>query len=282
MLLLHEMGLAARIPSIAVEQLVGALHRVQLKTFPMGPSDLTAGVDPYVAAPCHCQLGCVYQVLHACGVQVDTELPWIRRWLLSYQMADGGMSCDGEAYLVAGECPSSMVGTIGAFEAIAFCTPRDWTAEERAFLDRAAHFLMERQLRLGSSTVHNAEERVSAEAWGKLCFPRFYFYDVLRGLSALAHWAQRAGAALPPHAVQVIVAALEAAFGEGSVHIGRLGYGGTTHTRLPQPHGQPSLRGETSLFPLLVRVSTVGSASPFLSAEWRQARERLVGLGVRP
>jgi hypothetical protein len=171
---------------------------------------------------------------------------------------------------------------IGAFEAILLCTPRDFTAEERTFLQRGAEFLMARELRLGSSTRHNASERVSAEAWDKLCFPRFYFYDVLRGLRALSLWAEVTKSTVPASAIREVLAQLDAAFADGTVRIGRQGYEGTTKTRLPQPPGLPSLRGDVTLFPLLERVSTVGAASPFLSAQWAETRSRLERLGLGP
>lgn len=53
------------------------------------------------------------------------------------------------------------------------------------FLQKGAQFLMDRQLFMGSASLHNQEERLSAVEWTKLCFPRFYFYDVLCGLTAL-------------------------------------------------------------------------------------------------
>jgi hypothetical protein len=180
MLLLHEMGETKRIPHKMIERYISSLNRIPLKIFPIKPEDMPEGIDPYRGSPCHCQLGNVYQVLSAWGVDVDKDLSWLRPWFLRYQMADGGLNCDNEAYLVKDECPSSMVGTIAAFEAVLLWTPRAWTAEEKVFLDKGARFLMERKLMLGSPTKHNASERKSAEEWTKLCFPRFYLYDILR------------------------------------------------------------------------------------------------------
>ena len=51
------------------------------------------------------------QIIAACGVEVDRALPWARPWFVRYQMSDGGLNCDSDAYLVTDECPSSMVGT---------------------------------------------------------------------------------------------------------------------------------------------------------------------------
>src|SRR5690348_8501089 len=72
MLLLHEMGRASLIPDSTIEQYVASLNRIAVKIFPIHPEDLPPGTDPFRGTPCHCQLGNVYQVLAARGVDVDT------------------------------------------------------------------------------------------------------------------------------------------------------------------------------------------------------------------
>ena len=132
MLLLHEMGRTRQIPKSVIERYVDALDKFPLKIFPVHPGEMPAGLDPYRDTLCHCYLGNVYQVLAAWGIDVDSELPWVRPWFLRYQMADGGLNCDNAAYLVKNEIPSSMVGTIAAFEAVLLHTQRPWNAEEEA------------------------------------------------------------------------------------------------------------------------------------------------------
>lgn len=276
MLLLHEMGETKRIPKSAIEAHVATLKRVPLKIFPIHPDDMPPGINPYRDNPCHCQLGNVYQVLAAWGVDVDEELPWIRPWLLRYQMADGGLNCDNEAYLVKDETPSSMVGTIAAFEAILLYTPRAWTDEERVFIEKGAQFLIGRKLMLGSPTKHNAAERESAKNWLKPCFPRFYLYDVLRGLNALLLWGEKTGRAIPHEAVGDVATYLDKRFPDGVVRNERLSYEGAK-TFLPPSSGVGEWAwGEpANLFPLLKKVSAIGEDSPFLSQQWAKARSRL-------
>ncbi len=266
MLLLHEMGETAQIPELTVERYVESVKRYPLKIFPIHPSDVPAGVDPYRGTMCHCYVGNLYQVLATFGVDVDQELPWARPWMLRYQMNDGGMSCDNDAYLVKDETPSSMVGMISSFEAVLKHTPRAWTAEEKAFLDRGAEFLISRELRLGSTTKHNASELESAKEWMKLCFPRFYFYDVLRGLSALTLWGEKTGGVVPHEAISVVVAELERKFPDGQVRVERRAYEGAGS--LNQSASGEWARGKAELFPLLVRVSEVGLVSPLLKGVW--------------
>lgn len=274
MLLLHEMGETARIPEHLLERYVAKLNRIPVKIFPIHPEDMPDGVDPFRGSPCHCQLGNVYQVLAARGVDVDAELPWLRPWFLKYQMPDGGLNCDNDAYLVKDEHPSSMVGTIAVFEAVLLYTNRPWTTEERKFLEQGAKFLISRELRHGSPTVHNASERESAKSWGELCFPRYYLYDVLRGLGALTLWAEKTGGTLPRAAVAEVLRDLKARFPDGRVKTGRLAYAGAG-TLLPTPSGE-WLRGHpAALFPLLQKTSAVGEVSPFLTRQWADVQRRL-------
>jgi hypothetical protein len=273
MLLLHEMGQTSRIPQITVQQFVESLDRLPVKILPIHPGDLPQGVDPYRGSPCHCQLGNVYQVLAAWGLDVDAELPWIRPWFLRYQMTDGGMNCDGAAYLVQDECPSSMVGTIPAFEAVLRHTPRPYSVEEQEFLDRAAGFLIGRKLMLGSTTRHNAAERVGAPRWLQPCFPRFYLYDVLRGLAALIEWAEKTNRLLPAESIRDVTTYLDARCPDGAVRIERAAFDGVG-TLLQSETGVWTRRQAGTMFPLLTAVSVVGQKSPYLSQQWADAKRR--------
>jgi len=274
MLLLHEMGETHQIPESIVESYVASLNRIPLKIFPIHQHEMPEGVDPYRGSPCHCQVGNVYQVLAKRGVDVDQELPWIRPWFLKYQMADGGLNCDNDAYLVKDEVPSSMVGTIAAFEAVLLYTQRPWTSEEMSFLNRGAQFLIKRKLILGSDTKHNASERESAKKWARLCFPRYYLYDVLRGLNALTLWAEKTKQSLPKESIQEALACIQNQSANGEIRIGRHSFEGTG-TILQNEDGEWMRRQPASFFPLLDKVSEIGSASPFLSKQWSEVLSRL-------
>jgi len=118
MLLLEELGEARAIPSSTVAALIASMDS-QLHFFPVRPEELP-GADPEleIFIFCHCALGNIARLLTACGVELERSLPWVRPWFRRYQMADGGLNCDGSAYLATGECPSSMVATIAPLEAL--------------------------------------------------------------------------------------------------------------------------------------------------------------------
>jgi hypothetical protein len=270
MLLLYEMGEAKRIPERAALAMTDALGAHYLEIFPIRPGELPPGVDPARGTACHCALGNMYQVLAACGVAVDDSVPWIRPWFLRYQLADGGLNCDNDAYLQT-EPASSMVGTIAALEAVLLFTGRPFTPEEASFLDRGARCLIERRLMRGSRSAHNAEERLDEEDWLKPCFPRFYFYDILRGLTFLLRWAETREQTLPADSISGALEHLSRTCQDGTVRVGRRAYEGVG-TRAQSPSGEWVRRPAATTFPLLDRVSAVGEASPDLTRQWSEAR----------
>ncbi len=265
MLTLYELGLADRIPPAITQAMVAALAALPIHDFPIHEHEWPPGADRRRHTSCHCALGCIDSVLAACGVDVDRALPWIAPWHARYQLADGGYNCDETAYLAVGECPSSMVGTVALFEAMIRRGPGE-------ACDRAAAMLVDRQLVHGSATVHNAAERESALAWGALCFPRFYFYDVLRGAAALARWAVAHERPLPHAAIAPAVEHLLAIAGDGVVRIGRAAWQGKQTWTATDGWQARHLAAST---PLLAAVSRVGDVSPALTRQWAALRRDL-------
>jgi hypothetical protein len=268
MLMLYELGAVQRIPARVVSAMVDGLTALPLHIFPIHSEDWPPNVDQQLGSMCHCAVGCMDQVLAACGVDVDRSLPWIEPWYRRYQMVDGGYNCDESAYLVSNECPSSMVGTVASFEALIHRGPSQTC-------DRAAAFLIGRELRLGSPTLHNEDERAAAKSWPELCFPRFYFYDVLRGITALVRWASEQSRTIPLRAVAPVAEQLVARFPDGIVRIGRVAFAGKTTLAFDSGVWK---RRRAKVNPLLALVSSAGAASPVLTQRWGFTRRALIAL----
>jgi hypothetical protein len=269
MVALWELGEARLIPEQAVRAMITGLNALPVKVFPLRASDMPPGTDMYRHASCHCALGSMYQVIAACGLDPDRELEWALPWFVRYQMPDGGLSCDGDAYLVEGECPSSMVGTVTPLEAVLL---GPWTPERIAFADRAAAFLVERRVMLGSCTQHNAEERDREPVWLQLGFPRLYLYDVLRGARALTRWAEAREGTIPRAAIEPVIAHLTAAFPDGVARVQRRVFEGIG-TRTPA-----GARAAATRFPLLEATSIVGEPSRALTRQWAETRRSMLQL----
>jgi hypothetical protein len=148
------------------------------------------------------------------------------------------------------------------------------TYTEWTFIDRGAENLLNRELRLGSTSRHNADEREDEEDWLKPCFPRFYFYDVLRGLSFILKWVDRRNKPIPYEKIKYVVEYLETSFPEGEVCIGRQGFAGHDTWIMGETEDK-DYRAPASRFPLLEEVSQVGVVSPYLSARWKECQRRL-------
>lgn len=270
MLLLFELGEARRIPARAAAAMVDGLNALPVKVLPIRPEDAVVN-DRWRDYPCHCALGSMDRVLTACGIDVDTALPWAKPWFVRYQMGDGGLNCDESAYLCEDECPSSMVATIAPFDAM---LREPWTAEQRQFLERAAAFLIARKLQLGSSSAHNAREREREAGWLAPTFPRFYYYDVLRGLAALVAWSERSAQTLPRQAIEGVVDHLVTKFPDGVIRIQRKGFAICPRTHAQNPDGTWSDH-PTSSFPLLDASSAIGRPSAALTRQWAESRRGL-------
>ncbi len=267
MTLLHELGGAALIPHRAARALTRALRSHYLPTFPLRPEELPAGVDPYRHVACHCALGTAFQVLAACGVDVDVELPWIRPWLLRYQLPDGGLNCDEAAY-TRPTPRSSMVSTLPPLEAVLHCTRRPFTDDEERFLDRGARYLLERRL---CRSLSRAGALIDP-AWLKPCFPRFYHYDVLRGLAFVVAWAERRGQRLQLAALEEALAQRLAGEAEQPV---RCAWAGARSKRL---EAGAWVMGVAESFPLLDEVSRSEVAASELGRRWGEVAAGLARL----
>lgn len=158
-------------------------------------------------------------------------------------------------------------------------TKQPFTAEEEAFLDRGAGCLMDRELRLGCRATHNVEEQEDEQDWIKLCFPRFYLYDVLRGLAFILKWSEKRRQMIPTKAIRKVVAELTEKFSDGDVRLERLAYEGIV-TRIMTPAGEWSRVPQATLFPLLSQVSGIGQGSPYLTAQWNDCRQLIKKLTV--
>ncbi len=262
--LLDELGALASAPDGSFDALARAVLAVPERRFPLTP-DID---DPQ--AFCHCALGNFLRMLSASSSGAMVEFGWALDWFVEYQMADGGYNCDESAYAVRGECPSSMVATVAALEALTGQSQYAATAR------RAAACLLRRELRHGSDTHHNAEERASAARWSQLMFPRFYHYDVLRGLEAVVRWASVHDERLPWAAIEAVWRELSRRFPDGVAHAERRAFEG----HMTKLRGGEVTRVPAESFALLDAVSALGP-SRYLTQRWARCRAELEALRAR-
>jgi len=264
MTLLWEMGEAKRIPRAAAEAMARTLATHYLPIFPLREEEIPPGTDVYRHVMCHCALGTMYRVLRTCGIDVDAALPGARPWFLRYQMTDGGLNCDEAAY--TRPVPrSSMVSTLPPMEAILLGSPGVLTPDEERFLDRGAGYILARSL-FRSVSRGGAPIR---EEWLTPCFPRFYFYDVLRGLQFIVCWGLLRRQPIPAASIVESVEAIDRAARTGGLRPRREFDG--AKTRGHGPEGRWTARVEATAFPLLELAGDSSRPSAVLHLSWEGA-----------
>jgi len=262
MTLLFELDRADAIPLEAAEAMLAAIEAKYLLFFPTVREPPPAGVDLHRETLCHCGLGNIYQALTARGLDLDARAPWMRAWFLRYQLPDGGLNCLDAAYATG--TASSIQSTLPALEAV-LRADRPFTPAEEEFLDRGAEYLIERRL-----ACRRRDGKVMDASFLKIGFPRFYDYDVLRGLSFLAAWSRARRKTVPRAATADSLSALAARFPDGRVRVEKAGLIGEDSV-LRGADGAWS-RGPATSFPLLDSARRVGEESAVLSRRWAEVR----------
>ena len=179
-LLLFEIGQGHLVPRSIAEQLVEKINTHYLHFFPFCEDEIPKDKDPYRHILCHCALGSVYKFFRSYFSDIDSMIPWARAWFIKYQLLDGGLNCDEQAYTKSKK--SSVTSSLPALEAILSCASTGLTENEILFLDKGAEYLIKHKL------VYSLSGKIMDDNFLKLQFPRFYSYDILRGISFLVEW----------------------------------------------------------------------------------------------
>lgn len=299
-LLLGELQLAALIPSRFWTQYKAVFEQHYLPFFPFREEEVPVGRDPLSSVACHCYLGSVMRLAREISPgaqisssvhinssaqispgaqinfsaqtgQVSFDLPqWTRDWWPRYQNADGGLNCDEGKYLKDNPT-SSLVSTAPAVEALLAFKAEDLSGPELEFLDKAALYFVERKLMRGKRSGE-----IIDESWLEPAFPRFYHYDILRGLSLVTRWSLKRSRKLSKQVISEALGVVAQQVDDNGLAPRRSHTAGLK-SLLPKVEGGFELepgenggyqRGEASRFALLDYVDRPGLPSLPLTQEW--------------
>ncbi|UPT74863.1 MAG: hypothetical protein M0D55_03875 [Elusimicrobiota bacterium] len=146
---------------------------------------------------------------------------------------------------------------------------RPLTPTEEHFVDAGAEYLLERRL-----AFRKKDGQLMDAKFLDIGFPRFYDYDVLRGLSFISEWARLRRKLVPRRAVGWIFESLDDRFPDARVRLEKEGLMSTETSLNPQKDGSWA-RGDASTFPLLDAVRKVGSPCDPLTAQWEKVKKVL-------
>jgi len=265
-LLLSEAGRSELIPKQFIEEMIEALNRHYLHYFPLVETDIPEGCEPYRQIMCHCALGNMCRLMELCGYEVDKQIPWFGDWCERYQLPDGGYNCDEAAYTKSKK--SSFLSTLPMLEAMLSIYKRAGYESINKSLEAGAQYL------LNHAVYKSSTGKLITEVWLQLSFPRYYDYDVLRGLSFLAEWAVVFGKTLPQDIVADCLKQIEPALDEnGLIRIteDKIAVEGS----LVQNGSVWVWNEKASRFPALDMFGKVGMVSLPLSRQWLKLLEHL-------
>lgn len=260
MTLLWEMGLADKIPDRALDAFQSVARKHYIDVFPLVDEELPSGCDPTRNICCFCALATAMQIFESRGIRSDEVIPWARSWFARYQIADGGYNCAEDVY-VREKPRSSIVSTVPMLEALLKLSDRGLSDEEEAILDNGIQYLLERRLFRSLSK----KDEVIDPNFLRLTFPRFYEYDVLRGLKLVTDWAMKRQKKLPWRAIEeaFTIVCGKVKVDEASIDIERQFFAGN-RTLAKDENGEWTRGHDASVFPLLEAAGALGP-SPFLT-----------------
>jgi hypothetical protein len=261
--LIAEIGYAEQIPHKTLDFLAEKINSQYLTYFPIKESELPQGCDPYRDILCHCAYGNIFRIFYLAGYDPDKVFPDARKWFFKYQLPDGGLNCDESSY-TKDNPSSSFLSTLPPLEAVLFCTKRKFTDEEQSFLEKGNQYLIRRKI---FKSIRKGMSAASPQFF-QLLFPRFYEYDILRGLHFVVRYAL---AFQKPVPVSAIIEAAEIIDGKidelGLLHIERSIFTGSS-TIMQMDSGKWEKVKPAPVFPLLEKAGAVGSPSVFLTKQW--------------
>jgi hypothetical protein len=266
--------LSIELPTDLLEHFAARVNEHYLQSFPIKEEELPAGADPMRHILCFCAMGTAVQILEHGGIASDERIPWLRPWFERYQMADGGYNCDEAAYL-NDQPRSSIVSTVPMLEALMKLSQRGLSARESAILDNGISYLLKRSL--FKSICKNAPIDPN---FSRLTFPRFYEYDVLRGLSLVCNWAVRFKKTLPFSAIEeVLDLCCSKIRDDGQLYIERQFY---ADKKTPMCKNGEWTRGhDVSVFTLLSQAGALETPSPALTIALMNVLKNLSELDER-
>ncbi|MFN8672291.1 MAG: hypothetical protein U0457_09470 [Candidatus Sericytochromatia bacterium] len=190
MLALDEIGKNDKIPPKILAKLVEKINTHYIHIFPVVESELPPNINPIRNIICHCALGSMYKLLSKSNIDINKKLPWFDEWFEKYQLPDGGFNCD-EAVYTKEKPNSSIISSLPILEAILYYKS-DLNKKDLEILQKGVNYLLNKKL-----FKKESNNEIINNNWIKPFFPRFYEYDILRGLKFVTDWALKTKNTLP-------------------------------------------------------------------------------------
>lgn len=264
-LFLVETGNGKLIPDNFVELLLKKIDLHYIKFFPKLESEIPKGIDPYRHILCFCALANFLKISFSKHIDAFLKFPWLREIIIDNILPDGGWNCDEGAYNKS--MKSSFQTTIVMAEALIMHYMNFKDASLLPYIDKAWNYFILHKVFLSSSGNSVNDD------WKKMTFPRFYEFDVLRGLSFLAEWAEIRNNKIPVSVLKDALFTIDSSLDkDGMILINREWLEDEFNIVFEDDKWEGNKK--PSMFPLLSKYSKKGE-SLYLTREWYETINKL-------
>lgn len=268
MLTLYEMKLTPLIPDEIITKMTKKIASHYIPLFPLVESELPPNINPISNIICHCALGSMYKLLSEANVELEKEIPWFNEWFAKYQLPDGGFNCDESVYTKE-KANSSIISTLPMLEAL-LLYKGTLTTQDLEVLQKGADYLLNKKL-----FKKQSDNSIMNENWLKPFFPRFYEYDILRGLNFLTLWALKTNKTLPLENIIEALKSLDGQVNEKGLLVTSNNPEITKINSFVINNAGEMVKKELSFFPLLNNLIFDKKGSTYLTREWYEVVYRL-------
>lgn len=263
-LVLFETGHFSLISKGFVESLWEIADAHYIHFFPLEEKELPEHCNPYRNIICHCALGTL--VKFACAKKIDlrNEYSWVYDWFLTYQLVDGGYNCDEQAYTKSKK--SSILSTIVMLEAALLWFELTKDKKLAAVLEKGAEYFVKHKIFRSLSGI------VIDSNWLNLTFPRFYEFDILRGLQFLVNYSNFFPDTIPNSAIEETISLLKKKEdADGNLKTERLFH--KEEGTLDFIDGEWRFIKQVYSFPVLDNLPQINDLNPYLTKEWDMCKK---------
>ncbi len=176
MLVLFELDLTEKIPGKIINLMAEKIDSHYLHSFPLIESELPEGIDTYREIMCFCACGSIMQIFCEYGYDYKKKFPWVCEWIEKYQLPDGGYNCEEGAYTASKK--SSVNSTLPVLELLIRDNALLSEEKRKEILIKGFKYLKSKNLIYSSKDP----EKVMDPDFFIPTFPRYYYYDIIRGL----------------------------------------------------------------------------------------------------
>ena len=254
-LVMYETDNFDLVPEMFIKYFYEVINKHYLHFFPFTLEEIPENANPYRNIICHCAMGAIIKFGVKKNIDIINNYPWIYEWIFKYQLPDGGYNCDEQAYTNSKK--SSILSTISMAEAVLELCKKTDNKKLTVVLEKCFDYFIKHRI------FRSSKGDIIYPGWKDLTFPRFYEFDLLRGLNFIEEAALLLKKEIPYESIEETVELLKFKQNDnGMFKTERIFH--LEEGTLALENGKWEFKKEVSTFPVLDKLLKRNAVNPFL------------------